>query len=194
VSVRLLAVTLYERHKEAFDFIFASRPEPLNLLTVVRQVVQGLQDLVEDSAGGSLFRFVPEVWDQHLNAIKGDPAKWSKSGRGLLFECKTFNGAPGRVNVSLILGLGDPAMRKQAYERALAQPQLFIGLVKPMGQQWVTIFSRDLLTSTVAQTLTFEQQVNNVSLAWSDFQGTQLKSLTETIVAIDASLTGAGLQ
>ena len=182
----------YERHKEAFEFIFKCRPEPLSLLTVVQQHVQGVLGLIEDSSGGNLFRFLPEVWDKRLTAIKGDPTKWSKTGRGILFEGKTFPYAPGRVNIALILGPGDPAMRSAVYQAAAIQPKLFTGLVKPMGAQWATIFSRDLLTFPQAKGLTFEAQASSVGLSWSDFQGKTLQLLIDTVLAIDEKLAAAG--
>jgi hypothetical protein len=82
---------------------------------------------------------VPEKWDEQLKVIKGDPAKWSKTGRGLLFEIKAYPNAPGRVNVALVVGPGDADMRTKLYEAARSKPHLFKGLVKPMGVQWVTI-------------------------------------------------------
>jgi hypothetical protein len=187
-KLQALAVALYERHKEAFDFIFDSRPAPASLLTPVRDSVSGIGGLIEDSNLGSIFRFAPEVWDERLAAIKGDPAKWSKTGRGLLFEAKTYAGTPGRVNISLILGPGDPATRVQVYEAAVSRPGMFTGLVKPMGNQWVTLFSRDLLTANQAKGLSYEAQATNVGLAWADFQGRTLQALIDAILDIDANI------
>ncbi len=189
--LRALALTLYERHKEAFEFIFECRPEPQSLLNIVRQRVQDCQDLLEDSNGGNLFRFVPKVWDERLTTIKGDLAKWSKTGRGILFEAKTYANAPGKVNLALILGPGDPTMRSQVYQAASLQPQLFTSLVKPMGVQWTTIFSRDLLTAAQAKDLTFEAQSTNVGLGWSDFQAQSLPQLTAAVLAIDEQLAAS---
>jgi hypothetical protein len=70
--LRALAVTLYERHKEAFEFIFECRPEPNSLLTVARTCVQGVQGLIVDSSGSNLLRFVPEGWNERLKVIKGE--------------------------------------------------------------------------------------------------------------------------
>lgn len=187
-QLRTLAVTLYERHKEAFEFIFDCRPEPNSVLTVVRGCVQSVQGLVVDSSGSNVFRFTVEAWDEKLKVIKGDPAKWSKTGRGLLFEVKTYPNTPGRLNVSLILGPGDPEMRQKVYAAAGTDTKLFKGLVKPMGAQWVTIFSRDLLTANQAKGMTFEQQEFNVRAAWSDFQGGQLGSLITAIIELDELL------
>jgi hypothetical protein len=102
-QLRALAVSLYERHKEAFEFIFECRPEPQSLLTVLRARVQDVQGLVVDSSGSNLFRFFPQVWDERLRYIKGDATRWSKTGRGILFEGKIYADNPGRVNIALIL-------------------------------------------------------------------------------------------
>ncbi len=187
-KLRTLAVTLYERHKEAFEFIFECRPEPNNLLAVARNCVLGVQGLIVDSSGNNLLRFVPQKWDEQLTVIKGDPNKWSKTGRGLLFEIKTYPNSPGRVNVSLIVGPGDADTRTRIYKAAQSKPHLFKGLVKPMGVQWATVFSRDLLTSNEAKGQTFEAQEFNVRIAWSDFQGGQLDSLIKAILEIDEQL------
>ena len=187
-QLRTLALTLYERHKEAFEFIFECRPEPQSLLTELRNRVESVDGLTVDSAGGNLFRFVPTLWDERLSAIKGDATKWSKTGRGILFEGKIYAGTPGRVNIALVLGPGEPEMRSRVYQAAACQPKLFAGLVKPMGAQWTTIFSRDLLKPAQAKDITFDAQAFNVGLAWSDFQGQTLMQLIEAVIAIDAEL------
>jgi hypothetical protein len=187
-KLRALAVTLYERHKEAFEFIFECRPEPNTLLTVGRNCVLGVGGLLIDSDVTNCVRFAPQKWDDKLKNIKGDSTKWSKTGRGLLFEIKTYTNIPGRVNVSLLLGPGDTDIRKRVYEAARSKPDLFKGLVKPMGVQWATIFSRNLLTSDQAKGQTFEAQEFNVRAAWSDFQGSQLGSPISTILEIDGQL------
>jgi len=82
-------------------------------------------------------------------------------------------------------------MRSSVYQAAASQPRLFTGLVKPMGAQWATIFSRDLLKPTQAKGLTFETQEHNVGLGWSDFQGQTLQQLIDAILTIDQQLTAS---
>jgi hypothetical protein len=187
-KLRALALTLYERHKEAFEFIFECRPEPNSLLTVARRCLLGVEGLSVDSSGSNYLRFAPEKWNERLKVIKGDPAEWSKTGRGLLFEVKTYPNTRGRVNLSLVLDPGDAETRKKVYDAARARPDLFKGLVKPMGVKWVTIFSRDFLTANQAEGQTFEAQEFNVRAAWSDFQGGQLGPLIDAILEIDDQL------
>ena len=45
-ELRELARQLYERHKEAFDFIFESRPEPKSLLGAARSLLEAQPELV----------------------------------------------------------------------------------------------------------------------------------------------------
>lgn len=90
--------------------------------------------------------------------------------------------------LSLVMGPGDAAHRAALYEGAKGRPDVFVGLVKPMGVKWSTIFSRDLMTAKLAETLTAEQQESNVSLAWSDFQGTTLPALIPAVLEIDEEI------
>ncbi|HEX8511975.1 MAG TPA: PD-(D/E)XK nuclease family protein [Allosphingosinicella sp.] len=188
--LRSLAAKLYERHAEALDFIFVSRPRTAGLVEVVTQHVRAVQGLTVDSQGTSIMRFSADSWDEKLS-YRIDAGEWSKTGRGLLFEVKSFPYKPGRVNVSLIIGPGDQAYRRALHAAACAQPQLFVGLVKSIGVKWVTIFSRDLMTAERAATMSAEAQANNLGLAWSEFQGTTLQQLIRAILEIDAEIVAA---
>ncbi len=185
--LRALAAKLYERHAEALDFIFTSKPKSASLVETVAQQIRNVQGLIIDTDTVSMLRFTPEQWDESLT-YRIDQKDWTHSGRGLLFEIKSFTNKPGRVNISLVLGPGDTAYRKAMYEAAMFRSKLFTGLVKPMGVKWSTIFSHDLLTAEGAATMSAEAQVSNVSLAWSDFQGTVLLQLIDAILEIDAEI------
>lgn len=185
--LRSLAAKLYERHAEALDFIFASRPRPASLVESVAEKVRNVQGLIVDSSNASMLRFAPEQWDEHLSYTI-DRGHWTHSGRGLLFEIKTSSSKPGRITVALVMGPGDALYRKALYEAARSRPELFTGLVKPMGVKWSTIFSRDLLTAERAAALSAEVQVSDVGLAWSEFQGTTLPELIGAILEIDAEI------
>ncbi|HEY1562240.1 MAG TPA: PD-(D/E)XK nuclease family protein [Caulobacteraceae bacterium] len=187
-ELRALALRLYERHREAFDFVFDVRPQPKSVLEDLKSQILSVQGLIEDRPGASvvnIFRFLPVSWDQTLTKLACDPQRWSKTGRGLLFEAKAY--PTGRVHIILVLGPCEPKARKAFYEQATKRPA-FKGLVKSMGQVTATVYNRELLTPAQAQTLTFEQQAANVSLAWSDFQGKELVNLVSEIEAIAAGI------
>lgn len=185
--LRDLAAKLYDRHKEALDFIFESRPQTGSLVEVVAKRVRSIDGLIVDTDGTSMLRFLPTQWEGVLTH-KSDLKDWTRSGRGLLFEVKTHSAKPGRLMLSLVLGPGNAANRAALYERAKGRPELFVGLVKPMGVKWSTIFSCDLITAELAETLTAEQQEANVDLAWSEFQGTTLPELIQAVLEIDKEI------
>lgn len=188
--LRGLAAKLYERHKEALDFIFESRPRTGNLVEFIAQRVRSADGLIVDTDGPSMLRFLPAQWEGTLTH-KSDPKDWTRTGRGLLFEIKRDSAKPGRLMLSLVMGPGDTVDRKALYEGAKSRPDLFVGLVKPMGMKWSTIFSRDLMTAKLAETLTTEQQEANAGLAWSDFQGTALPALIQAVLEIDEKMAAA---
>jgi len=183
-KLRSLAAKLYERHAEALDFIFECRPQQGNVIEALRHRIERVDGLTIDSRGANIVRFVPDAWNT-LESIQCDPSVWSHTGRALLFEVKIFANNPGRVNLCLVIGPAPVDARHKFYEAARAEPKTFIGLVKPMGSKWATIFSRDLLTSAQAEGLTSEQQIDNASLAWSDIQAAQLPILIQRILDID---------
>jgi hypothetical protein len=184
--LRELAAQLYERHSEALEFIWECRPQQSGLLEALQDRVESVSGLTIDSRSSNMLRFAPDAWDQSLRSIHCDPTLWTRTGRALLFEIKTFTNTPDRVNLSLVLGPAAADVRVEFYDAARARPELFVGLVKPMGNKWASIFSLDLLTSIQSKGLTVDQQAQNASLAWSDFQGKILPELIQAILDIDA--------
>jgi len=188
-DLRELALRLYEKHREAFDFVFEVRPQPAGLLDSLSGRILAVQGLIADRPATNIFRFVPAAWDEKLPQFRCDPTKWTRTGRALLFEVK-INPNTSRVHLILVLGPCHPDVRKAFYDAASKSP-LFKGLVKPMGNVTATVYNRELLTSTQAADLDFDQQVNNVSLAWSDFQGQELMALMAEVEAIAQQLPEA---
>jgi hypothetical protein len=188
--LRELAARLYERHAEALDFIFDNRPRPASMLGLVAQRVRASEGLVVDTDGVSMLRFAPEQWDGRLS-FASDPKDWTPSGRGLLFEIKSHTNKPGRISLSLVLGPGDADYRAAFYEAAKHRPDIFKGLVKPMGVKWSTVFGRDLMTAERAATLSVEAQATNIDLAWTDFQQVALPTLIDAVLEIDAGIAAA---
>jgi hypothetical protein len=100
-KLRELAARLYERHSEALDFIFESRPQQGGVLATLASSIEATPGLLVDSQGVNVLRLLP-TWAGVLQTIGCDPMLWA--------------GAPGRVNVSLIIGprhllTGSPSMR-----------------------------------------------------------------------------------
>ncbi len=181
-DLQTLAVKLYERHREALDFIFKHAPRSGSLVEAIGNEVRGVAGLIVEAEGATMLRFVPASWDDNL-AFRSE--NWTPSGRGFQFEFKINAAKPGRVLLSLVMGPGNAAYRSAVYAAAQAEPELFQGLQKPMGQRFSTIWNKVLLTPAQAGQLTTEQQRNNVMLAFSDFRGLTLPLLIERITELD---------
>lgn len=186
-ELRALALRLYDRHREAFDFIFEVRPQPQSILEIIKPKIFESGDLIEDRSIQSIIRFLPGTWDAKMGSIRCKDAVWTTTGRGLLFEIKV-NTATGRVTVALIVGPIDRNLRSQIYRMASNNGSIFKGISKPMGKLYSTIFSRELLSSALANRLDFEQQCTHTTLAWSDFKETELPALLEAVEDIVADL------
>lgn len=176
-----MALRLYERHREAFEFVFKCRPEPKGLLDVVLGCIREVSELLEDRPGANLIRFAPTEWED-IPALKCNPTEWTHSGRGMLFEVKSHPDT-GRVHLVLMMGPCEPAVRMHIYDAATKR-SLFKGLVKPMGQKSATLYNRELLTQVQAQRMDFEARCAAVSAAWSEFQQHDLLPLVTEISAI----------
>jgi hypothetical protein len=186
-ELKALALRLYDRHREAFDFVFESRPEPQGVLDALKARVLSVDGLMEDRSTATIFRFLPSRWDETLPDLGCSTESWTRTGRGLMFEIK-INPSSGRIHLILIMGPLSSQFRERIYAAAMGRPDIFRGLVKPMGQHHSTLFSRELLPPALARTLDFEQQCGTASLAWSEFQRDELMDLIHEIEKIIAAI------
>lgn len=186
-NLRILARQLYERHREAFDFIADCKPEAAGMIDLVREAYEAnAPSLVRDNDTGSMLRFVPAEWADVPALNTCPPQEWTKTGRTLLFEIKTYGhrNDAGRVNVALVVGPAEPHLRARLYEGARARPDVFVGLVKPMGAKFTTIFARDLLSGTAGKDLSMDERALVVNDSWSDFLGSSLPLLKSAVAEI----------
>lgn len=183
-ELRELALQLYERHREAFDFIFESRPEPESLLGVARPLLEAQPDLVPDRHGGNILRFVPGEWAGVSDLNCCDAKAWTKTGRNLIFEIKSWSSGSyvDRVIIGLVSGPAPKEIRERLYSRAAARLDAFKGLVKPMGKQYATIYMRELLTPTAAKSMDHDEKAAAIQAGWSIFLEEELPLLTTAVL------------
>lgn len=182
-----LARALYERHKEAFDFVLKVRPDKGSLLQVAKGLVDDADGLVQDKATSSQLSFAPEAWSKVRNLNACDPNLWTKTGRTAVFEVKTYNAEnyKYRVNLALVVGPAPAPIRKALYDGACAMPKVFKGLVKPMGAQWVTIYARDLVSQAAGKLMKDEdERAAALQTAWAEFVANDLPVLTERLASM----------
>ena len=184
-NLKRLAVQIYERHKEALDFIFDCRPEPGNLLGTVRDLIGKTPRLALDRQVVSIARFAPEEWTDigPLNACSRE--LWTKSGRNVLFEVNSFKTEAydfsDRILLSLILGPSALAVREHFFSAARANPSLFSGAGTLIGKSWTTLFSKELLTKNAAAGMDDEQKITALTATWNTFVNDELPKLTEAL-------------
>jgi hypothetical protein len=185
-ELRELAQQLYERHKEAFDFIFESRPEPESLLGVARSLLEAQPGLIADRHGANILRFVPDSWAAVSDLNCCSPTAWTRTGRNLIFEIKSWSSGAysDRVIVSLVSGPGPAEIRERLYAGASARSDLFKGLVKPMGKQYATIYMRELLTPAAAKNMDQDEKAAAIEAVWSTFLKEELPALTTVVLSM----------
>jgi hypothetical protein len=185
-KLKELALKVYERHKEALDFIFDCRPEPGSLLGVVSDLMKRDSRLIEDRTIGSIARFVPTAWSSEpaLNACAAEV--WTKTGRNLLFEVKSFkseaNDFSDRILLALVLGPSDPKLREHFFASARANPSLFVGGTATIGKQYATLYSKELLSKNAAKSMDEDQKIAALNAAWSAFAEHDLPHLTDAVI------------
>ena len=178
-----LAIQLYEKHKEAFDFVRKHQPEPKSLLDDIRNLIASNANLREDKHVQSLLRFVPLEWTSVPQLNSCPVTEWTKTGRSLLFEIKASE--EGRMTVALVLGSSTiDGLRERIYLEATKNKDLFVGLVKPIGKKYSTIFSIELMTTMDALDMSREEQVEAIGVAWQNFLDRNLPALTTAILAL----------
>lgn len=192
-DLRNLAMKIYERHAEALNFIFESRPETGNLLSVIREPADKNTDLLQDRHTPLIFRFIPKNW-LDVPALNSCPTdRWTKSGRNVLFEVKSFkteaNDFSDRILLSLILGPSEANLRQFIFTKVRANPAVFVGAGKAIGQSWVTIYSRELLGARAAENMEDGEKVDTITRNWDDFLKKDLPRLADELgkIALEAS-------
>ena len=188
-ELKELALRIYERHREALNFILECRPEPESWLGMIRDLVKKSENLVPDRQVNSTARFVPQAWT-NIAALNACPqGEWTKTGRNVIFEVKSFRvGDSDRVALSLVLGPSTTAMREHFFSRARSSPKVFShGVRSSIGKKWTTLFSRELLSKNASVNMSEEQKAAAISKAWGMFVEHDLPKLSAIMVEFAAS-------
>jgi hypothetical protein len=189
-DLQRLAQQIYERHKEALDFIFESRPQQ-NLLGLVSSLLEGQGDLIPDRHSNTLRRFAHASWANVPELNCSPPEAWTRTGRNVLFEVQGWNAGPwaDRVIIALYDGPAPGEIRERIYVGAMARPNVFKGIVKPMGRQWARIYLRELLTPAKAANMEMEEKKVAIQTGWETFINEDLPQLVTAVIEI-AHATG----
>jgi len=75
-QLRDLALQIYQRHKEAFDFVIECLPEAGGLLSVIKGLLENETNLLPDKHIKSILRFAPEEWSASPQLNSCSAEKW----------------------------------------------------------------------------------------------------------------------
>jgi hypothetical protein len=84
----------------------------------------------------------------------------------------------------LILGPSEPGLRHYFFDSVQARRDIFVNAGKSIGQSWVTIFSRELLSPAAAENMDDAQKQTAIADNWSDFVNGGLPRVTEAVYEI----------
>ncbi len=184
-DLKQLAFQLYQRHKEALDFIFDSLPDTTNsLLNTILVSLEDEKTLIADKHASAILRFAPESWAEipALNACPED--QWTGTGRNVIFEIKLIknNKKLGEaVLLSLILGPSEERLRDHLFQQTKCHNLVFKAPRKKLGKKWATLYSCDLLTAEKASRMDNEQKATELKKTWNDFVKNKLPDLTNKL-------------
>jgi len=148
-------------------------------------------DLIPDRQISSIARFIPKEWLEipSLNACSKE--LWTKTGRNLIFEIKSFktqaSGYSDRILLSLILGPSKPDIREHFFSSARENPAVFKKSGNAINDNWTTIYSVDLLTKAAALSMSDELKEATLMKSWNIFLNNDLPDLIREILKIASS-------
>jgi hypothetical protein len=86
--------------------------------------------------------------------------------------------------LSLILGPSELSLRRYFFDSVQARRDVFLNAGKSIGQSWVTIFSRELLSPAAAENMDDVQKQTAIADNWGDFVNGELPRLMDAVYAI----------
>lgn len=140
---------IYFKHKKALDLIYEYKPDIYSdIANELEKLIEEIPNLILDSSSKTYIRFSTEKLDELLGK-KG--SGWTSTKRLLLFEVQNRN---HKVELKLIIGPGDEDLRKQIYEVAKENQNIF----KPRkySPQYTQIFTKEILPNHFDENPNFE--------------------------------------
>lgn len=177
-ELSVLARQIYDRHRSALDFIFEHRPD---LQGGVRKTLEKLIDendqIVRDHCTKAYVRFAPVAWDPWNIEFGGD-GQFS-SNRLIWFE---FQNSPERLQLVIILGLGNFDERQSVYDFARRSESVFPKCSKTNYPQYTQLWKLPILTKAkLSNAYDIEDLWGDIHQKWRHFLEKDFNPLTEAI-------------
>jgi len=190
-----IAIRIYQKHSDALDFIFKNKPQGTSLLPIAQSLAKAQDGLTEDRHTESMFRFAPTQWSQFPVLNSCPQSSWTKTGRNVLFEIKSFKYDGeyyDRLLLSLILGPSETNLRHSIFDAIHSRKAVFRNASKSIGQSWVTVFSCELLNEAEAENMDDAEKRSRIEENWNTFKSENLPRLTSAMIEIATEVAAHG--
>jgi len=178
-ELAILARRIYTTHRTALDYIFEQRPD---FLLTVKKTLDNLitqrDELVLDHSSKSYIEFAAKEWSS--GAFLSGDGSWTASKRILLFE---FVSDRDKVQLRLIIGPGENAIRQRLYDFAKSHSELFKPSTQSLSARWNTIWSKRFATASDLAEQDIEAVQLKLSVAWNQFIASDLPKIRSAIHA-----------
>lgn len=194
-ALRNLAVKIYERHAEALDFIFKCKPQTTSMLPIAQEIIESDERFSQDRHSPTIFRFYPKKWENVPSLKACSLERWTKTGRNVLFEIKSFKSEgeySDRILLSLVLGPCEVGLRRSIFDEVHKRRDIFVNPNRSIGQSWVTIFSRELLSAVAAENMDETEKHQTIRSNLESFKEVNLDPLVEAVYDIGMSMRSDG--
>jgi hypothetical protein len=173
-----LAKSIYQKHKRALDFIFEQRPDlQLELSELVAGLVEKSGAFIQDRHAKSYVNFVPTEWAEIPKFNITPKSSWTKSGRTVMLE---FRNSPTSMTLCVVLGpTEDEEFRQEFFDYCKSKPDLFKGASSKLYAQYVTLYSKRVLSRRQLEDGEFSDLEPRVQEVWNDFLENDLPKICE---------------
>ncbi|HEX7389781.1 MAG TPA: PD-(D/E)XK nuclease family protein [Acidiphilium sp.] len=189
-ELKKLALNVYEKYKEAFDFVFDSRPKQENLLDCLFPLIEENENLEFDNKAKSEKFFFPKKFGDVFNLCSEN--QWTKTRRMLLFEIKNEilkETKQNRVTLSLIIGPGPQDIREKIYKFAKSDKSIFKNPTSSPGKIWTTIYKNRLLDQNISMNFDDDDaRIEKIQNSFQEFLDRDLLQLERACLEIAESI------
>ncbi|MHA6252207.1 PDDEXK-like family protein [Oceanobacillus sp. CAU 1775] len=168
---------IYYKHKKALDLIFEYKPDIYSdISNDLQELIKSTPSLILDTSGKTYIRFTTEQLERRFERNGNG---WTASKRLLLFE---FQNKGNKLDLKLIIGPGDDESRKEIYEIASNNKDVFRGRTRKLSTQYAQVFSREFLPKFFDDELDYEKIQNQINLRFKRFMENDLVKIHEALM------------
>lgn len=179
-EVQELCEQLYKKHKKALDLIFKHKPDVYSdIKDMLEEIIDTDENLEKDHCSKSYIRFIPKTLDFFPKNGEG----WTPSKRILLFEIVNYN---KEVNLVLLIGPGDSAIRESIYELAKTNT-VFNKTSAKLAKKWASIYKIKLSSIASLDGKSKEEIKEKLNIALNKFLKNDFVLMEENIATLNNS-------